>query len=135
MNSISETYKANRPNKILMIDDDDFFGRIMQQKAAANGVNLEYSNSLEKLGRVGVLLNYDLILLDYWMSDLTGRELAEYVTAFCPDTPVVLISSDKRLLCKKLIWPACILEKICKDKGPLFILSKTIELLRQLKHT
>ena len=101
MNNSSEKSAAIRPHKILMIDDDEFLGRIMQKKAAADGVDLEYFSSLEKLGRVAFFSNYDLILLDYWMDDLTGRELAEYVTAFCPDTPVILISSDKHLLSEK----------------------------------
>jgi len=88
--------KDRQRKRIILIDDDPFFGSIMKQVAAQRGVELSHFLSLADLGFVSLLGQYDVAILDYDLGNMTGVEIGEYLTAFFGDLPMLLISSTMR---------------------------------------
>lgn len=116
--------------KILLIDEDEYYGSVMSTKAVGCDIDLDYYSSLEKLGKVSLFSDYDVIIFDYWMKCLNGKELAIYVKSFCPSIPVIIISSDQRLLLDRdFSWPENIRIMLSKDTAPMKILRKAQELV------
>jgi DNA-binding response OmpR family regulator len=106
---------AGTPRKILVIDDDPAFGKIMKALAEARGIQCDWAPSLESLGRVGSFAGYDLAILDYFLEKLTGAEIAEYVDAFFANIPVVIVSSRPDIHAQRRQWPKCV--RMCVDKA------------------
>lgn len=82
--------------KMILIDDDRTFGRIMLRCAEEMGVRLDYYESLEHLGYVSLVGEYDVAILDYDLGSMTGLEIGEYLTAFFSGMPMLLISATNR---------------------------------------
>jgi CheY-like chemotaxis protein len=101
--------------RILLIDDDKDFGSLFISYANDYGIDADYFDSLSSTGSVGSLRNYDAIVLDVNLNQMTGYEIAEYVQAFFGNKPVILTSSESLDLGATL--PHCIKSFVPKQEG------------------
>ena len=85
-----------KQKRLILIDDDQTFGHIMLRCAEEMGLELDYFESLEDLGFVGLMADYDVAILDYDLGKMTGLEIGEYLTAFFGKMPMLLISGTMR---------------------------------------
>lgn len=92
-----EKITVNRPShkaSILYIDDDKEIVNINQQRLARAGYSFKgVSDSAEALSLIQFsLAEFDLIITDQTMPDLSGIQLAQAAMAIQPDFPVILCS-------------------------------------------
>lgn len=111
--------------RVLLIDDDPNFGKIMTRAAAVSGIKLQFCKSLDEFAKLQSR-EYDVIVLDYDLGAVTGCELARYLESMDPrEIPVVLVSQTKMRGSNK--WPGSIREFVHKGLGPFAILDAAFE--------
>jgi len=111
--------------RILVVDDDPTFGRIMQQAASKKGSALSYCKSIDELSKLQSW-DYDVIVMDYDLGSITGFELTTYLEKFTSvEAPVILVSQAKLRGSQK--WPQTIREFVHKGLGPFAILDAAFE--------
>jgi CheY-like chemotaxis protein len=93
-----ETERSACPKRLILIDDDLVFIRMMAGAAAASGVSLDCFASLLDVGFVGNLANYDGAIVDFDLGTMSGIEVSAYLAAFLRRMPMVLISGSERQL-------------------------------------
>jgi len=113
--------------KLLLIDDDESFGHLMEVVAAQRGISLEYYPSLVELGRIGRLGDFDVAILDYYLDGMNGIEIAEYLERFFTGKPVVLVSGRSYGDALMVESPRCVKAFVHKVRGALTILDKVVE--------
>ena len=115
---------AKSMRKMVLIDDDPMFRRLMSTYANSMGINLKCFSSLLDMHSFAHLKNYDLALIDFHLDSLSGTEIAEYVDIFFGDLPVIIVSGDPEIGEKLKVnkGPACIREFVSKHVGPRAIL-------------
>lgn len=81
-----------RRGRILVIDDEPPIAQLLEDALSANGHTVEIAVS----GRDGVemaeLVEFDLVLSDLGMPDMSGWEVASRIHAIRPGIPVVLVT-------------------------------------------
>lgn len=120
-----------RPKRILVIDDDPAFGRIIKALAESRGYTCDWVESLDALGRVGRVGEYDLAILDYFLEQFTGGEIAEYVEVFFSKIPVVIVSSRPDIHAQQRKWPPCVKLFVDKLSGAKSILDEALRLINE----
>ncbi len=104
------------PPRILLVDDDEMYGKILARAASQAGIDLVYCRSLEEFGKLKDF-DFDVALIDYDLGAVTGCELTVYLEHYTKsEVPVVLISQSE--LKRDRQWPSSIQEFILKDRGP-----------------
>ena len=114
--------------KILLIDDDMLYGKIMKTMALKEGIELDYCRDLKHLRSMSNL-KPDVILLDYWLGHANGVMLAKLDPFFKQGIPILLIS-ENRLLKKnnrKNNWPDNIKRFLVKSDGMGEILATAMQ--------
>jgi len=111
--------------KVVLIDDDRGFLDLVIGVSAYEGVLIDSFESLDAMGCFANLRNYDLAIIDLFLPQVSGLEIAEYVDIFFSDLPVILISASPPRLVEK---PKCIREFINKNKGARSIIRKAQEI-------
>jgi FixJ family two-component response regulator len=114
--------------KIVLIDDDRFFGFSLLSFARSQGIDLDYYESLGDLGYVGNLGRYRAAVVDFHLERMTGVEIAEYLEALFGNIPMVLISSDAAAGSGRL--PGCVHKFVNKSDG----LQQIVEAVRAVAH-
>lgn len=115
--------------RIILIDDDASFGKIIVNFAEARGVHLDYFQSLQEIGFLGHLANYSVAIVDYDLGSMNGIEIAEYLPALFGGMSMVLISGKDRTADVKNPWPHSVRQFVHKDSGPNEILDAALKLL------
>lgn len=69
------------PLKILLVDDDATFGKIMLRSAKLRGVDLTFCVALDEVAQYNHE-KFDLALIDFNLGSVTGIEFAEYLTRY-----------------------------------------------------
>lgn len=115
--------------KIAIIDDDPDFCGIFSAIANHEGIDHETFSSLDEMGNFTNLKNYDLVVVDYTLPNMTGVEIAEYIDIFFGDIPVILISASDSVKYSKNEWPGCIRQFKQKKYGVAPIIQSTLQLL------
>jgi DNA-binding NtrC family response regulator len=81
-------------SKVLLVDDEVDFTKVLSQRLEARGLEVEIANNgvqaLEKIG----LVNYDIILLDLRMPEMDGMETLKRLHKERPDLQVVLLTGQ-----------------------------------------
>ena len=85
--------------KILFVDDEEVIGRIVKKQLESLGYQVVYAHSGDEAVHVfdDSTGNFDLVLTDFSMPDMTGLELSKELIARKPDLNVIMcsgISSD-----------------------------------------
>ncbi len=112
--------------KIILIDDDPAFGHLMKRAAQNLELKLDFFESLSSLGFIGSLAQYDIIIVDNQMSNVTGIEVASYIPSFFSNKTVILISSTNLKQNHSLKLPEYITEFIHKEVGCDSVLQQAI---------
>ena len=113
------------PPRILLVDDNPAFGKIMQRAADKLGVTLIFCENLTALERLQQW-SFDVALVDYNLGEINGFELTEYLEK-CSDQeiPVILVSQTKQSVSRD--WPVTMREFVHKTLGPFAILDAAFE--------
>lgn len=112
--------------RVLVIDDDDVFRSVVADSLLQSGCRVDEAGS----GNEGLELfssgDYDLVLTDLSMEDMSGWEVAEKIKERSSRTPVALMSG----------WSARFSEKRLRERGIDFIITKPFKIdeLRNLVH-
>lgn len=116
-----------KAQKILLIDDDPAFCYFMQTVAKLRGIELHCFPQLvdATYGRTR-LQDFDALILDYDLGDMTGVEVAEYVDYFVGGVPILLISGNHRKAPPLTPWPAAVIAFVHKNEGFDSILSTAL---------
>jgi len=111
--------------RILLVDDDPTFGKIMKRAAVTKGVDLTFCASLDEFATLQNW-DYDVVMMDYDLGAVTGVELTKYIEQFTKEeVPVILVSQTNQQDFKR--WPGSIREFVHKRLGPYALLDATFE--------
>jgi len=121
----AEVLKPETIPRILVVDDDPSFGKIMRRAAAYKGADVVVCKSLEDFGSLSNF-DFDVVLMDYDLGAVTGVELTKYLERLTKDEiPVVLVSQSNQKNAHQ--WPDSIREFVHKGLGPFAILDALFE--------
>jgi DNA-binding response OmpR family regulator len=81
--------------RVLVIDDDPVFGHMLAGKAALRAMDVQYYPSLIEAVYATDLRAFDVFVIDRFMPEMDGVELAEYFRTFHEAVPVVVVSRAK----------------------------------------
>lgn len=112
--------------RVLLIDDDPLFGRIMQKHAARNGIDLTWMQDARQLPADGPW-HWDLCIMDYDLGAVTGPELVSWLGNRPGACPFLLISHTERT--DHRFWPRSIGGFEGKAAGPAGIYSRAFALV------
>jgi FixJ family two-component response regulator len=121
---------ATEPKKrrVVLIDDDPSFGRIMKHYAASFKIDLDHFESLEDLGFLGLLGNYDVAIVDYDLGSMTGPEIGTYLSTFFGQMPMLMISGTVRTPSQEEIKNGQVRPFMHKKQGHNVILEKALDM-------
>lgn len=80
-----------RPH-ILFADDDPDITELVQVVLEAAGYRVSTSDNPAGVLQLAATERFDLLLLDYWMPEVTGVELCRQIRAFDQSTPILICS-------------------------------------------
>lgn len=103
--------------RVIVIDDDPIFLTLMMKAAKKSGFYVEIFSSLEDLGHLGSLSEFDLAIVDYQLEQMTGLEIAEYLDVFFKDIPMILVSAREKETVEMTHWPRSIKRFVSKHDG------------------
>jgi ActR/RegA family two-component response regulator len=83
--------KKNK-KKILIVEDDEKFARVLSKQLKKNNYEVFYSPNLADFLDVVVTEKIDLVLLDLGLPDSSGLETYEKVSKVISDVPVVVLT-------------------------------------------
>ena len=114
------------PPRILVVDDDPTFGKLMERAASVKGIDMTYCKSVDDFNTLQSL-NFDAVVMDYDMGEaMNGFDLTKQLEKkLTKEIPVILVSQTERQDAKK--WPQAIREFVHKKLGPAAILDATFE--------
>lgn len=100
--------------RILLVDDDVTFGKIMKKMASKLDLPLHYVSSANELVHL-TGQEFDVGIFDYDLGTITGVQLSDIVEKYLGKIPVLLVSSYSRIENKK--WPRVVHGFIPKSQG------------------
>ena len=104
--------------RVLLVDDDVVFGRMMMKVAQREKITLTYFSSVEEVKEKLDEFKFDVAIIDYFLEKTSGTQLKEFLETQVKGVPVILISSEAS---EKLShWSGNNI--ISKSKGPYEIL-------------
>ncbi len=112
-----------------IIDDDPFFHFLMKKIVDENYIQLNSYYSLADIGDKRKIESLDVVIVDYFIDNFNGIEIAQYLASFFSKIPVVLISGQSKPPSTEGQWPTCIQAYLPKSIGALAILKNTIHIL------
>ncbi len=111
--------------RLLVVDDDPTFGKIMERAASKKSAHVTYCESIEDFGALRNW-DYDVVIMDYDLGAVTGFELTTYLEQFtAAQVPVILVSQTQRV--KSPHWPDAIRKFVHKSLGPFAILEAAVQ--------
>lgn len=117
-----------RKPRLVLIDDDPSFGALMSKTADKHAIDLDFFESVDGLGFINRLGEYDVILIDQQMDHISGMELAAYLLAFNREKTVILVSSTDVTQHGEVKLPSFISGFIHKDEGFYQVLKKSLSI-------
>ncbi|MEZ4743768.1 MAG: response regulator [Bdellovibrionota bacterium] len=121
--------------KMVLIDDDPIYRAIMLRAAKNEGIVLHAYDSLLSISITSNMEDYDAVIIDYDLGELTGVDIASYLSSVFGDIPMVLVSSSLREQKdggKK--WPKHIKKFALKTEGYSPVLAMAKELASTLNY-
>lgn len=83
--------------RILIVDDDPIFCRLMAAIGERMGVLIEYRSSLKELYKVLPKLKFDAAIVDYDLGCVTGVQLSRYLERVSHGKPLILVSNYRNI--------------------------------------
>lgn len=111
--------------RILLVDDDVTFGKIMKKMASKLDLPLHYVSSANELLHLS-RQEFDVGIFDYDLGTITGVQLSDIVEKYLGKIPVLLVSSYGRIENKK--WPRVVQGFVPKSQGFHAILAEACKM-------
>jgi DNA-binding response OmpR family regulator len=108
--------------KVLLVDDDPVFCKIMSTAGKAMGYDIEPCVSVRQVYRKLPDITFRVAVLDYDLGLVTGVQLARFTQRFHSEVPIILVSEYD--LQPKADWPDSIRAYVKKSDGPRAIMEK-----------
>ena len=90
--------------KILYAEDDFVNQRVLEMKLKQAGIECDTAGTGSTALKLCEQNSYDAVVLDYYLPDMNGQELAQKIRERMPDIPLFAITSDEDL--KKSLYLA-----------------------------
>jgi DNA-binding response OmpR family regulator len=116
-------------DKLLIIDDDGTFGHLLETVATAQGFAAECRTSLVDLGTFARIKEFDVAIVDFYLGNIRGDEIAEYVESFFGHIPVVIASGRDFRAEEVASWPGAVRQFVAKSAGADAIVAAAREVL------
>lgn len=110
--------------RLLLVDDDPLFGKILKQEAKKNNISVVVCISLDNPELLAGQ-TFDAAVVDYDLGNMTGPELGNYLVATLGKIPILLVSGKQRETVKE----ANIGGFVLKEAGYQAILEAALKLL------
>jgi len=121
----------NWPNgkipRVLLVDDDPVFALLMENHARFRGAVMKACSDEEGMKQALSNEPFDVVILDYYLGNRLGTELAAMAG---PKTPVVLVSHTGAWLRDCEEWPSNIAKFVHKNQGVDLIFETAVNALR-----
>ncbi|MBC7532786.1 MAG: response regulator [Oligoflexus sp.] len=106
--------------KILLVDDDPTFGKIMKRAAEVRGIALTFCSAIDEVAQ-HTHEKFDIALIDFNLGAVTGVEFSEYLSRYdFGDLNTIIISQRQQTISNE--WPANARKFVHKNVGPQMIL-------------
>jgi DNA-binding NtrC family response regulator len=115
---------SNKPN-ILLVDDDEIFGKVMVAMARDKGLSLTYVQSVRDAYHLSER-EFDIAIVDYDLGIVNGIQLASFFEKHLKPQMVILTSAHSGI--EKKDWPALIKGFLPKGNGAASILKEAVAL-------
>ncbi len=79
--------------KILIVDDDTFICKILEKHLQNHNFNVDVAFSGKNAFEIFKKTNFDLVLCDFRLPDMTGLELLQKMRAIKQDVPIIIITA------------------------------------------
>ena len=123
MSKVVTKVNQQHQDKLIIFDDDPYFGALIAASARNFGFRPNFFTSLYAMGPFSRLKEYDLAIIDVYMDSIRGDELAAYIDMFLMQVPVILVSAEPLDLGSQDInWPPSVRAFVHKSLGPYRIL-------------
>ena len=123
--------KKNATTTILCIDDEQSALQLRQRLLQSAG----YKVLAAKSGAAGMQTfkseAVDAVVLDYWMADMNGMQVAREIRKLNPHIPIIILSAYGELLDESLGIANLWIRK--GEEDPQFLLNRLDELLKERK--
>jgi PAS domain S-box-containing protein len=86
------TSEAARPGRILVIDDEPSIAQLLEDALASEGHSVQIALSGRDGLEMSAVSEYDLVMTDLGMPDMSGWEVARALRVSRPNLPVVLVT-------------------------------------------
>lgn len=123
-----KVHSARSALKILLVDDDASFGKIMMRSALLRGIDLTFCVAIDQVAKYSHE-NFDLALIDFHLGPVTGVEFSEYLTRYnfgALDT--IIISHSQQTISHQ--WPINARRFLNKKIGPHMIFDSVFQTYR-----
>lgn len=117
--------------KLLFVDSNLDFQKSMKMFADSRGLKLDCFSSVNQMGFIGKLDQYDIAIVECDEGILSGMDVGEYFTSFKINIPLILVSEGRTpQFTEKKSWADSISGFIHKDKGPESILNYALSFVK-----
>ncbi len=116
-------------DKLLVIDDDETFCKIVGAAGRSRGFETRCYSSLVDMGSFARIKEFDVAIIDYYLGSMRGDEIAEYVDTFFRDIPVLIVSAKDFETDQMAKWPDSVRRFVSKSAGADAIIANTREVL------
>jgi len=116
------------PPRILVVDDDPSFGRIMLELSKESLVSLTVCTSIGELDTLK-RWKFDAAILDYDLGHINGLELAKRLKHHLGKAPIILVSQTQQVETPISRWPSTVKSFIHKSIGHHAILDTAVAAL------
>jgi len=90
--SNSTENNGEKSKKILIVEDDEKFARVLSRQLAKNNYEVSHCGKLSDFLEISIKGKFDLVLLDLGLPDSSGLKTYEKVSKMVPDVPVVVLT-------------------------------------------
>ncbi len=112
------------PPRVLIVDDDPVFLRLMGRIAAKENLEVTFARSMEELRGIPDW-DFDVAIVDYLLGPITGIDLVEYMETITESPPVVLVSHSRQV--EGAAWPESVRDFVHKALGPYAVMDAAYE--------
>jgi CheY-like chemotaxis protein len=111
--------------RILVVDDDPSFGKIMSRIGQQSQVSMTVCEQLEEIGDLEHQ-KFNAAIVDYDLGSTNGIKVAEQLKDLLGDIPVILISQSQLVDTPISLWPTNVKGFLHKALGHIAILEAAL---------
>ena len=110
--------QRRRQNRLIFVDDDDFYRSVVKAELEAEGFFvLDFASGEEMLAVLRAGADADIVLLDWRIGSIGGLDLLPLIREFNVDLPVVFLSDHGTPVHERLAFERGAVEFIDKGRG------------------